>query len=135
MDCITPALSEAIDDLTKYNEWGAKDDHLEDVLSSHDWRLAEIKAFRSRMNMAQENHELRAKEAITDELTKKGIIAKKEQALYLARLGMGYKKIADVLRVSVTTAIKWTGSIHQTGKGIGTFKEFLVLVRSQDCVK
>lgn len=109
MDCITPDLTAALDSLSKrYNrsridEWGKSHEKIDDILPSNDWRLKAIKAFRKRVEFAEESRESRVINDIRDEIGKRGITDRGEQIDYLYSIGLGCTRIGKILKLSHDT--------------------------------
>ena len=142
MDCITPDLTAALDSLSKrYNrsridEWGGVNEKIDDVLPSNDWRLKAIKAFRKRVEFAEDSRESRAINDIRDEIGKRGITDRGEQIDYLYSIGLGCTRIGKILKLSPNTVAdrilkfrKENPSVQ--GKNTIHYIDALVLMRSE----
>lgn len=62
---------------------------IDDILPSNDWRLKAIKAFRKRVEFAEDSRESRVINDIRDEIGKRGITDRGEQIDYLYSIGLG----------------------------------------------
>lgn len=141
MDCITPDLLAVMNSLTKrYNEsringWGKTDESIDDILPPTDWRLKAIKAFRTRVNLAEMNHQEMVINAIRDELAKRGIKRTQDKIDYLYKAGLSDGRIARFLKIpksAVTTRIMILrkGDSRFTSRNTLNYIDALTLIRN-----
>ncbi|MEE6719237.1 hypothetical protein [Limosilactobacillus reuteri] len=116
----TPAkLKEAMDSLTKNNEWGGATEMPEDVLAPSDWRLKAILDYRAKMKIHEQNRKKQAEVAVRRYFAKNNVINPYAQAFILRKLGTVQSEILQVTGLNKNDYYNHIGVLFRSKRNYG----------------